>query len=310
MTSNNLWFIVGATSGFGLEIATQALARGDQVAATSRKATSSDKLKTLEAKGVLLLDLDATSPDSVLKKALKTTTQHFGRNITHFINAVGYILEGAAEEVSAEEGLRSITTNVLAVANLSRVETEYLRTARPGNKSDTPAAAQSQFHGVIANFGSLGSWGGGPAFSHYAAAKWAVSGFTESLHAELQPFGIHAIVIEPGYFRTGFLNTGGGNRIIAARQLGDEYKGTGVEAVKQALARVNDNQPGDVVKGCKVIIDVLTGTGVAQGRERGVRLILGKDCVEGVRRKLAQTEKYLQEWEDVITKTDHDDVKA
>ncbi|KAH7027616.1 uncharacterized protein B0I36DRAFT_413098 [Microdochium trichocladiopsis] len=305
MSTNSLWFIVGATSGFGLEIATQALARGDQVAATSRKATSSDKLRALEAQGALLLDLDATSPDQVLKDAITKTTQHFGRTITYFINAVGYILEGAAEEISAEEGLRSITTNVLAVMNLSRIETEYLRSSRPKSDSGSPPHL-----GGIANFGSVGSWHGGPAYSHYAAAKWAVSGFTESLFSELESFGIHAIVVEPGYFRTGFLNPGGGNRLFAAKQLDNEYKGTAVETVKQALTSVDNNQPGDVVKGCKVIIDVLTGTGAAEGKKRGMRLILGKDCVKAVREKMARTEKYIQEWEDVITKTDHDDVSA
>ncbi|KXJ91397.1 serine 3-dehydrogenase [Microdochium bolleyi] len=302
-TSNNLWFIVGATSGFGLEIANQAIARGDQVGATSRKATSSDKLQALESKGALLLDLDATSPDEFLRDAITKTTQHFGRNITYFINAVGYILEGAAEEISAEEGLRSITTNVLAVMNLSRIEAEHLRTTRPSSSGQSVP-----HHGGIANFGSLGSWKGGPAFSHYAAAKWAVTGFTESLHHELAPFGIHAIVVEPGYFRTGFLNAGGGNRLFAEKQLIEAYKGTPVEFTKQALSKVDNNQPGDVVKGCKVIVDVLTGTGAAEGRKRTIRLVLGKDCVDAIREKMAETEQYLQEWEDLITTTDHDDV--
>ncbi|KAJ1327690.1 short chain dehydrogenase [Microdochium nivale] len=304
--NNNLWFIVGATSGFGLEIATQAIARGDQVAAISRKATASDKLQALRANGALLLDLDATSPDQVLRDAITNTSQHFGRRVTYFINAVGYILEGAAEEIGADEGLRSITTNVLAVMNLSRIEAEHLRTTRTSAASGETVP----HHGAIANFGSLGSWRGGPAFSHYAAAKWAVSGFTESLHLEMEPFGIHAIVVEPGYFRTGFLNVGGGNRLFAEKQLTEEYRGTPVEAVKQALSQVDNNQPGDVVKGCRVIIDVLTGTGAAQGKKRTARLVLGKDCVKAIREKMAETESYLREWEDVITTTDHDIVKA
>ncbi|KAI1147195.1 NAD(P)-binding protein [Nemania diffusa] len=285
----NVWFITGASSGFGKAIAEEALKRGDAVIASSRQGTS---LKELESQGAMLLDLDVTSDDAILSAAFQKAIDKYGK-ITHFINAPGYLLEGPIEGVSAKDALDSITVNVLAIMNLSRLQVAYLRPRRSG---------------YIANFGSVGSWYGGAAFSHYASAKWAVSGFTESLHEEVKEFGINATVVEPGYFRTGFLNGGGGNRKSASNLLEAEYKGTSVEGARNALNLYNNNQPGDVVKGSKVIVDVLTGSGVAAGKQFPMRVILGRDCMNGIRDKIAATEKLMKEWEDVIVSTDHDNV--
>jgi NAD(P)-dependent dehydrogenase (short-subunit alcohol dehydrogenase family) len=174
--------------------------------------------------------------------------------------------------------------------------------------------------GVIANFGSLGSWTGGPAFGYYGATKWAVSGFTESLRAEVGPLGIDAVVVEPGYFRTGFLNAGGAGsagaaRVRMARAMEEEYAGTGVPTVRAMLDQADNAQPGDVAKAARVIVDVLTGTGCAAGKGDGsgrppMRLLLGRDAWGTVKDKMEGTEKLMSEWEDVILSTDHDDVKA
>ncbi|KAI1342855.1 NAD(P)-binding protein [Xylariaceae sp. FL0016] len=293
-TTKNIWFIVGASSGFGEAIAREALSRGDAVIACSRKGTS---LTDLGNKGALLLDLDVTAPDEALQAALDTAVLRFG-HITHFINALGYLLQGPVEAVSASEAADSLHTNVLGVMNLCRLQVAYLR----------PRAA-SLGRKVIANFGSVGSWYGGPAWGHYAAAKWAVSGFTEALHEEGKDLGIEATVVEPGYFRTAFLREGGANRKAAARDMRAEYAGTNVEAFMQVLGSVNGKQPGDVVKGAKVIVDVLTGVGVGEGREIPIQLMLGKDCLDDVRGKIERTEKIIKDWENVIVSTDHDDMK-
>jgi NAD(P)-dependent dehydrogenase (short-subunit alcohol dehydrogenase family) len=155
---------------------------------------------------------------------------------------------------------------------------------------------------VIANFGSIASWHGVPASGLYAATKWAVSGLTEALRAEVAPFGIQVTVIEPGYFRTGFLNAGA--RIKSGVQL-DAYDNTAVGDIRKMLDVVNNNQPGDVKKGAKVIVDVLTQTGVAEGKEIPIRLVLGSDGDEWIRGKLVSTDKLLTEWKDVIYSTDY-----
>ncbi|KAI0434961.1 NAD(P)-binding protein [Xylaria sp. FL1042] len=286
----NVWFITGASSGFGKAIAEEALHRKDAVIASSRRGTS---LKDLESLGATLLDLDVTSDDATIRAAFQTAIDKYGK-ITHFINAPGYLLEGPAEGASAKDALDSISVNVLAIMNLTRLQIAYLRPRKSG---------------YIANFGSVGSWHGGAAFSYYASAKWAVSGFTESIHEEVKEFGIKATVIEPGYFRTAFLHPEGSNRKPVSDMLEAEYKGSDVEKTRNALNNVNNRQPGDVVKGSKIIVDVLTGSGVAVGKEFPIRILLGRDCMRDVRAKMARTEKLIQEWEDVIASTDHDDVQ-
>ncbi|KAI0198361.1 NAD(P)-binding protein [Astrocystis sublimbata] len=288
--TGNVWFITGASSGFGKYIALEALRRGDAVVASSRRGTS---IKDLASQGAMLLDLDVTSEDATISAAFQKAIDKYGK-ITHFINAPGFILQGPVEGASAKDAFDSINLNVLAIMNLTRLQIAYLRPRKSG---------------YIANFGSIGSWHGGAAFSHYAAAKWAVTGFTESVHEEVKELGIHATVVEPGYFRTGFLNEGGGNRKVVSNPLDAEYKGTGVEKTGQALDQYNNNQPGDVAKGAKVIVDVLTDSGVAKGKEFPIRVLLGRDCMDGIRAKIARTEKLMKEWEEAIVSTDHDDVQ-
>ncbi|KAK7962728.1 NAD(P)-binding protein [Apiospora aurea] len=300
----NVWFIAGASSGFGKHLALEALARGDSVIATSRD-TSGPALADLSARGAILLDLDVTASDETIRAAFaqgesallgSASNVH---HITHFVNAAGYILEGPVEAASQREVFDSFNVNVLGIMNMAKNEVGWIRKRGQTRRG---AAGRS----VIANFGSLGSWRGGPAFAYYAAAKWAVSGFTESLAAEVRELGIDACVIEPGYFRTGFLNPGGGHRITMLDPLDAEYADTQVEHVRGLLERVNDQQPGDVVKGCKVIVDALTRSGSAEGKAVPVRLPLGQDCVDVIEGKMAETQALIDDWRAVITSTDYE----
>ncbi|KAL7625015.1 hypothetical protein AAE478_004229 [Parahypoxylon ruwenzoriense] len=287
--TGNVWFIVGASNGFGRAIGFEALKRGDKVVATSRNPA---KMADLKEAGALVLRLDVTADDATIQAALQQTVDTYGK-ITHCINAAGYLLESAAEEASPKEVYDQFATNVLGVINVTR---NVLHLMRP------------QGHGVIANFGSLASWQGGPAYGYYASTKWAISGFTENLHEEVAELGISGVIIEPGYFRTGFLNSGGGNRLAAANPLTKEYRGTIVQTIKDKLNVVDNTQRGDVKKGAKVIVDVLTRTGVAEGREIPMRLVLGPDALKVIRDKMESTDALLKQWEDIIVSTDHDDV--
>ncbi|KAI1423033.1 estradiol 17-beta-dehydrogenase [Xylaria sp. FL1777] len=286
----NVWFIVGASSGFGRAIALEALARGDKVAAASRDPS---KMTGLEHTGAMTLKLDVTSDDAVIMDTMQKVIDAYGK-ITHCINAAGYLLEGVIEAASQEEVHRIVATNVLGTATMARCALRFLR---------------PQGFGVIANFGSLASWEGGLSYGYYSTTKWAVSGFTESLNLECRPLGIAAVVIEPGFFRTEILNEGGGHRILTREQLESEYTDAGLTAQKEALAHINNNQPGDVTKSASVIVDVLTQTGVGSGREIPLRLVLGNDALQVIRNKIKATEMLLMEWEDVIISTDHDDTE-
>ncbi|KAM9883088.1 estradiol 17-beta-dehydrogenase (short-chain dehydrogenase) [Verticillium dahliae] len=277
-----VWFITCASSGFGFEIAKVALARSHKVIATARNTT---KLARLADLGATVIPLDVTAPESTIRAALAEAHSLHG-HLTHVINSAGYVLDGAVEECTADEVAAMYATNVLGTHKVTRAAAPYLR---------------AQGAGVVANFGSLGSWVGSAACAHYCATKWAVSGLSEGLAQELAPFGVDVCVVEPGYFRTGFLNAGA--RLHAKERLGAYRDGPAAEKMAD-LDRANDNQAGDPVKAAEVIVDVLTRSGVAEGRAIPLRLVLGTDCLATVRQKCKDTVALLDEWQDVSASTD------
>lgn len=156
---------------------------------------------------------------------------------------------------------------------------------------------------MIANLSSISGWSGSPGVGLYCASKWAVSGISETLSAELAEFNIKVCCIEPGYFRSSFLNPG--NKI--SRDIDnviEDYEGTAVRRGEDRLVNVDNNQNGDIKKGTKVMIDVLTG---ATGKDVPVRLALGSDAYVIIRRKCEETIKLLDEWKDITTPTDIDE---
>lgn len=173
--------------------------------------------------------------------------------------------------------------------NVSKAFIPYLR-ATPGEKT-------------ISNFGSIASWAGGAGYSLYNGTKWACSGISEAMRMELEPFDIKVTVIEPGYFRTGFLNPEA--QISSAVRI-KEYDDTYVGQLRAGLKATDNNQPGDVAKGSKILIDILTHTGLAEGKDIPVRVALGSDSPPAIREKLQATEALLKEWDPITTNTDHE----
>lgn len=158
---------------------------------------------------------------------------------------------------------------------------------------------RTQRSGTIALFGSLGSWHGGPAAGLYCATKWAVSGLAESLRAEMASFNVAVCAIEPGYFRTGFLNPGA--RVQTQTRIKD-YDDSAVGQVRAALEQTDNNQPGDLVKGAKMIVDVLS---LATVKEVPMRLVLGSDARHAIEGKCTSTLEYLKENRLMIDSTDY-----
>jgi NAD(P)-dependent dehydrogenase (short-subunit alcohol dehydrogenase family) len=281
--STPVWFITAASSGFGKYLALEALNRGHKVVATARDPS---RIQDLKKAGADTLKLDVTDSMENIKKVIDASIALHGQ-IDYLINAAGYILEGAAEEATPEETFAQFNTNVFGTLNVTRAALPYMRERRSG---------------VIALFGSVGSWRSGPAVTLYAATKWACSGLAEGLKKELEPFGITVTVVEPGYFRTGFLNPGA--RVLTKQRL-EAYDETSVGQVRNALNKTDNNQPGDVEKGCKAIVDVLLGTGLAKGKEIPVRIVLGSDCQKIIRDKLDSTISLLDEWKELSYSTDY-----
>lgn len=280
--SSPVWFITASSSGFGKGIALAALKKGHRVVATAR---STSRIADLKEAGAVTMPLDVTDSFDNIKKTVDDAAKATGQ-IDYLINAAGYILEGAIEEATPEETYKQFNTNVFGALNVTRAALPHMRARRTG---------------VVAMFGSLGSWRSGAGFVHYAATKWACSAVGEGLFAELAPFGISGLTIEPGYFRSGFLNPGAR---LSTRHM-NEYDGSAVGAARERFDATDNKQLGDVEKGCQVVVDVLTKSGMAEGRDIPMRLVLGSDCEAAIRRKCEETLSLLDEWKDVIRSTDY-----
>lgn len=289
-----VWFITGASSGFGREMANLALQRGHTVVATARSAS---RVQDLAALGADPMSYVTSSLESIRVTAKAVTEKH-GR-VDYLINAAGFLLEGAVEEVSPDEVYQSFNVNVFGVMNTVKAFLPYLRAQSPGANGK---------RATIVTFGSLGSWEAGPSYAVYAMTKASASMLAESLRLELSTLDIQATVIEPGYFRTSFLNDG---VVISTKERIDVYEDPKSPAgmLRNALTAVNNHQPGDPTKGAKVAVDILTQTGVGAGKEVPVRIVLGPDCDAAIKKKLNGTTSILDEWHDVIHSTNHDDVK-
>lgn len=159
--------------------------------------------------------------------------------------------------------------------------------------------------GVVANMGSVGGWRGGAGASMYCSTKFAIAGITESLRAELEPLGIDAVVIEPGYFRTNFLSPG--HRTPSTTHISD-YD-TVMEPLRNVFDMYDQNQPGDPEKGAQVIVEILTKSGRVAGMTIPARVPLGSDAISIIDGKCQETLKILDEWKEISCSTDHDDVK-
>ncbi len=182
------WFITGASRGFGARIAELALAKGDNVVATARNpSTVTDRLG--EHSRLLPLPLDVTD-EAQAGSAATAAIERFGC-IDVLLNNAGFGLMGAVEEATAAEVEHLYKTNVFGVLNVTRAILPHMRAKRSGR---------------ILNISSIGGYRAGTGFGVYCSTKFAVEGLSEALHHELAPLGIHVTVIEPGYFRTDFLD--------------------------------------------------------------------------------------------------------
>lgn len=293
MSSAPVWFITGASSGFGFAMTKVALSNGHTVVAAARNAK---RMKPLADLGADVLVFDVTAPFPKLQEAAATVIAKHGR-VDYLISAAGYLVNGTIEETSPEEAFAIINTNVLGTINTVKAFLPALRTQ--------PVAANGT-RATVATFGSLGSWNGAASCGLYCMTKACTSSIGETLRQELAPFNIVATVIEPGYFRTSFLTEGAAVTTATRLDVYDE-EGTTSAQMRRALQAVNGKQPGDVAKGSKVAFEVLTQTGVGEGKEVPVRIVIGGDADSFIRNKISSTLGILDDWKTVIHSTNHDD---
>lgn len=273
---NKVLFVTGASRGFGELIVERALARGHLVVATARNPRAVVE-RFGELPELLTVSLDVTD-EAQAHAATMAAIERFGR-IDVLVNNAGYGLLGAVEEASGKEVEAVYRTNVFGLLAVTRAVLPYMRRRRSGR---------------IINFSSIGGYVGRAGFGVYCSTKFAVEGLTEALAQELKPLGIYSTVVEPGSFRTDFLDAK--SLAVSPRTIADYNETSGAT---RAYARgINGAQPGDPTKLADRLIDFIDVPNPP------VRLPFGSDTVAAIEAKNAQTAELLNRWRAVSVSTD------
>jgi NAD(P)-dependent dehydrogenase (short-subunit alcohol dehydrogenase family) len=269
-----VWFVTGASRGFGAGIVREALARGHQVVATARRPAD------IPYDGVLKLALDVTD-EAQARAAVDQAVAEHGR-IDVLVNNAGRGLLGAVEEATDDVARAVFDTNVFGLLNVQRAVLPVMRAQRSGH---------------LLQLSSVGGFTGTPGWGVYAATKFAVEGLSEALATEVAPLGIKLTIVEPGFFRTDFLD---GSSLHTADTTIDDYAAT-TGRLRALMAERNHAQPGDPVKAARAIVDL------TELPEPPLRIQLGSDAVDRIGAKLDFMQAELAKWRTVSTSTDHDD---
>ncbi|WEA03834.1 oxidoreductase [Mucilaginibacter sp. SJ] len=276
MDNNKVWFITGASKGFGLSLVKQLLDAGQLVAATSRNLQELTTAVNTTSNNFLPLQVDLVN-DSSVSLALQHTYEAFGR-IDVVINNAGYGIGGAIEELSDAETRMAFDVNVFGTLNVIRAAMPYLRKQRSGHIINISSIA-----GITANTG----------WAIYAGAKYAVIGISEVLAADVKELGIKVTVVAPGAFRTSFLTAG--SLSITDNQI-DDY--TEVRAIHNKYLKMDGKQAGDPEKAATAIINTV------YEENPPLYLLLGGDAYNRALAKLDTLHNEIRQWEDVTCSTD------
>ena len=256
-TDKKVWLVTGAGRGMGVDIAQAALTAGNAVMATGRNPE-----RVTAALGthddLLAVALDVTDPASA-RAAVDAALDRFGR-IDVLVNNAGNFYAGFFEEISADDFRAQVETNLFGPLNVTRAVLPVMRAQRSG---------------VVVTMSSSAGLIGQEFTSAYAASKFAVEGWMESLTPEVAPFGIRTMVVEPGFFRTDLLTP---ESTSYAESSIEDY----AERTRQTVAAwtgMNGLQGGDPAKLATALVQL------AGSQEPPVRWVAGADAVAGVEQK-------------------------
>ena len=268
MADKTVWFITGAGRGMGVDIAEAALAAGHAVVATGRN-TKAVAGAVSEADDVLVVKLDITSLVSA-KAAVRAAIDHFGR-IDVLVNNAGNFFAGFFEELTATQIEQQLTTGLVGPMNVTRAVLPVMRKQRSGKVVSISSTA-----GIV----------GQEFCSAYAASKFGLEGWMESLRFEIEPFGIHTTIVEPGFFRTQLLTSE--STTFADLSIDDYVERTAqTRPAWEAMSGKQTNDPAKLAKALVTVVD----------QERPpLRWVAGADAVATVEQKanelLAQVDAY------------------
>ena len=257
MTDKKIWLVTGAGRGMGTDIARAALDAGHAVVATGR---NPDRVTAALGahEDLLTVALDVTDPASVAA-AVEAAVQRFGR-IDVLVNNAGNFYAGFFEEVSPEDFRAQIETNLFGPLNVTRAVLPVMR---------------SQRSGLVVTMSSAVGLVGQEFCTAYAASKFALEGWSESLTPEVAPFGIRTMLVEPGFFRTELLTQ---ESTSYAESTIEDY----AERTRQTVTAwkgMNGQQGGDPARLAKALIQL------ASQEEPPLRWAAGADAVAAIEQK-------------------------
>ncbi|VDB87492.1 unnamed protein product [Peniophora sp. CBMAI 1063] len=284
MSQARVWLITGANSGIGLRLALHALSNGDKVIAAARNVS---KLPASLAQATALA-LDPGSSRRDIKTAVASALSIHPR-IDVLVNMAGYGLSSPVEYLDENELKDQFNVNVFGPISIIQ---EILPTMR------------AQKSGHILNVSSIAGFAGSPPFGAYNASKAALDAFTETLDREVEPFGIRALSIVPGYFPTNFLSTA---LATYKQERVGEYtlpqQGYGAFE-KYHQAHMDQGQIGDATKAAARIYEIVVlGPGKGAKRE-WVRVPLGPDCASRMKAKITVLRESVDAYEPIWSSTD------
>lgn len=271
---SKVWFVTGTSSGFGRSLVEELLERGERVVATARDPRALAELVARAPERVLALQLDVTKPEEI-RSAVATALERFGA-VDVLVNNAGYSVVGALEETSEAE-LRAVFEPMFfgAVA-ATQALLPHMRERRSG---------------TIVQITSVGGVVTAPGFGPYCAAKHALEAVSEALAAEIAPFGVRVLIVEPGAFRTRLF--GSGFRSMPALPAYAETVG----ATRAYVEKEAGSQAGDPAKAARAIVEAVNAGAP------NLRLPLGADAVSAIRAKLHQVTSDVNSTEAVALAT-------
>lgn len=272
------WFITGASRGFGLLVAEEALSRGDNVVATARATQRITDAIPDGGDRLLAVPVDVTDR-ATIDSAVAAAVDRFGR-IDVLMNNAGHGMVGAIEE-STERNYRAMfDVNVFGLVNVTQAVLPVMRAQRSGR---------------VINLSSVAGQSAAAGWGLYAATKHGVEAISDALNAELAPLGISSVAIEPGPFRTDFLD---GSSLLTEQNLIADYGQTAVAATRRWAEDTNHRQLGDPAKLGPIIVDLGHADTVPP------RLALGSDTVARIESKIETLRVHLDAWRAVSESTD------
>ena len=278
-TTQKTWFVTGAARGLGAGIARAALDAGDRVVVAGRNRDALIKAFGPDSDTVLSVALDVTDAVAIAA-AVEAAMARFGR-IDVLVNNAGFGLLGAVEEATADEVRKLYETNVFGLFDMTRAVLPVMRAQRSGR---------------VFNVSSVGGMVGGASGAIYCASKLAIEGFSESVAQEVGPFGVHVTIVEPGFFRTDFLDA---TSVVYAANPIDDYAQASA-ALREFYEARSHNQAGDPAKLGQALVTL------ANAENPPVRWAAGTDAVGMIEGKIAGLTTELDAWRDLSVSTDGD----